>query len=223
MLIEIPDVLDARDLSEVRRRLDGATFASGSASAGARAARVKNNEEIPLDAAVLEALNRIVMGKLVRNETYRMAALPLKVAAPFYARYGEGMSYGTHLDDPVMGEGARYRSDVSITVFLNGPEEYDGGELCVQTDFGEQPIKLAAGWAILYPSSTVHRVAPVTRGQRLAAVTWVQSMVPGAEKRALLYRLAQARAELMQTRPDERATELVDQAYLNLVRMWSRV
>ncbi|KAA3621102.1 MAG: Fe2+-dependent dioxygenase [Proteobacteria bacterium] len=223
MLVTIESVLDAPALRQVRRILDESSFVPGTASAGARAAKVKNNSELPLGAAELDALNNIVMSRLVQNSVYRDAVLPLKIAAPFYARYTSGMYYGPHVDDPVMGEGPRYRSDVSITVFLNAPDEYDGGELCVQTVFGEREIKLGAGSAVLYPSSSVHLIKEITRGVRLVAVTWAQSMVSSAEQRDLLFTLARARNELHETAADSDAATWVDQAYVNLVRMWSQV
>jgi PKHD-type hydroxylase len=133
------------------------------------------------------------------------------------------MSYGTHVDDPVMGQGELYRSDLSVTVFLVNPDSYDGGELCIQTDFGEQQVKLTAGDAVLYPSSSIHRVAEVTRGERLVAVSWIQSLVRAPEQRALLHELNLAREALLQERPDAPETEQVNHSYINLVRMWSEV
>ncbi len=134
------------------------------------AKRVKHNQEVDRHAHELEQLNNLVMGKLVQHPVYRSAALPLRVAAPYYARYTPGMRYGDHVDDPVMGaDGTLYRSDVSITVFISDPAEYDGGELEVNTAFGEQQVKLPAGDAVMYPSSSLHRVAEVTRGERLVA------------------------------------------------------
>ncbi len=221
MLITIDELLNVSELAQVRRLLDGAEFLPGHTSAGARAAAVKFNGELSPGAVELERLNRIVMGNLVKHPVYRSAVLPLKVAAPFYARYTEGMYYGAHIDDPVMGEGERYRSDVAVTVFLNDPADYEGGALCIETQFGEQRVKLDAGSVVLYPASSLHRVEPVTAGQRLVAVTWVQSLVRDAGRRALLYELAQAREALFEESPDKRATALVDQAYVNLVRMWS--
>ena len=223
MLITIESLLNEHELAQVRRILERAECMSGQLSAGKRAAKVKNNSELRLETAELDRVNHIVMGNLVQNEVYRTAALPLRIAAPYYARYTEGMYYGPHVDDPVMGDGPRYRSDVSITVFLNAPAEYEGGTLCIETEFGDQLVKLDAGDAVMYPSSSLHRVDPVLSGQRLAAITWVQSMVPSAQKRALLYTLAQARDELFADAAHARATSRVDQAYVNLIRMWSRI
>jgi PKHD-type hydroxylase len=134
------------------------------------------------------------------------------------------MQYGNHIDDPIMGPaGQRYRTDLSITVFLNSPEDYDGGELVVQTAFGEQRVKLEAGNAVMYPSGSTHRVAEVTHGERIVAVTWLQSMVRDTSQRELLYRLSQARDILLEKSKGEKETELVSNAYINLVRMWSDI
>jgi PKHD-type hydroxylase len=172
----------------------------------------------------MSALNNLVMNSLVKHPVYRSAALPLKIAAPYYAHYAKGMSYGLHVDDPIMGQGSElYRSDVSITMFLSRPDEYDGGELVIQTSFGEQQIKLPAGDAIIYPSSSVHRVAEVSRGERLVAVSWIQSLVQEPEKRALLHELNQARETLLREKPDADETRQVNQSYVNLIRMWAVV
>lgn len=223
MLLSIPDVLDREALERVQRLIEGAPFVDGRLSAGSAAVRVKANEEVAGDAAQLSQLNHIVMGRLVNNPVYQRAALPLHVASPFFARYQPGMRYGDHIDDPVMGAPQRYRSDISITVFLSSPEDYDGGELVIQTAFGEREVKLPAGYAVLYPSSSRHRVAEVTRGARLVAVTWVQSMVRDPERRALLFELSKARETLLRDSPDAPATKQVDQAYVNLLRMWAEV
>lgn len=223
MLLSIPDILDREALERVQRLLEGAQFVDGRLSAGSAASRVKSNEEVASDAAQLSQLNHIVMGSLVNHPVYQRAALPLHVATPFYARYQPGMHYGDHVDDPVMGGPDRYRSDISITVFLSGPEDYDGGELVIQTAFGEQEVKLPAGHAVLYPSSSRHRVAEVTRGARLVAVTWVQSMVRDPDRRALLFELSGAREALLRDAPDSTATKQVDKSYVNLLRMWADV
>ncbi len=224
MLLRLPGVLKPDELALARALLAAAPFADGKLSAGLAARRVKNNEELEAGAADLERLNRVVMGSLVRHPAYRAGALPLHVASPFYARYRPGMAYGDHLDDPIMGaEGVRFRSDVAITVFLNAPGEYDGGELVVRTATGEQAVKYAAGDAVLYPASSIHRVSPVTRGERLVAVTWVQSLVRDPARRELLYGLNAAREKLLQSAPEAEETAQVNAAYLNLIRMWSDI
>ena len=222
MLTHIKGILDQDQLTVAHRLIAAGQYADGSTSAGLAARRVKQNEELALNTAQQSDLNNLVMGSLVKNPVYRSAAIPLKVAAPYYARYTQGMSYGEHVDDPIMGQGGElYRSDVSVTIFLNNPDDYDGGELVIQTPFGEQQVKLPAGDAVIYPSSSVHRVAEVSRGERLVAVSWIQSVVREAEKRALLHDLNLARETLLREQPDAEVTSQVNHSYINLVRMWS--
>jgi len=222
MLLPIPRVLEADELALVRALLAAAPFVDGRLSAGGAARRVKNNEEMDPAAQDLERLNRVVMGSLARHPVYRAGALPLHAASPLYARYRPGMDYGDHLDDPIMGAGGvKYRSDIALTVFLNPPDEYDGGELVIRSSAGEQVVKLAAGDAVLYPAGSIHRVSPVTRGERLVAVTWVQSLVRDAARRELLYGLNAAREKLLRDAPEAAETAQVNAAYLNLIRMWS--
>jgi len=224
MLLVISGVLKADELALARAWLDEAKFVDGRRSAGAAARRVKHNEELEADAPVRERLDRLVMGALGRHPAYRGGVLPLHAASPIYARYQPGMGYGDHLDDPIMGaEGLRYRSDVAVTVFLNAPEEYDGGELVIRTAAGEQTVKGAGGEAVFYPASTLHRVNPVTRGERLVAITWVQSLVRDPARRDLLYGLNAAREKLLQNAPDAPETAQVNAAYLNLIRMWTEL
>jgi PKHD-type hydroxylase len=224
MLLSIPGVLKPDELALAGSWLADARFVDGRLSAGAAARRVKSNEELDAGTVDLDRLNRLVMGNLTRHPVYRAGALPLHAASPIYARYQPGMAYGDHLDDPVMGtDGLIYRSDVSVTVFLNAPEEYDGGELVIRTPFGEQAVKFAAGDGVLYPAGSIHHVNPVTRGERLVALTWVQSMVRDAAQRELLYGLNAAREKLLRDAPDAEETAQVNAAYLNLVRMWSEL
>ncbi len=222
MLLHIPGVLKPDELALARSWLAGARFVDGRLSAGSAARRVKSNQELDPGAADLERLNRLVMGNLTRHPVYRGGALPLHAASPLYVRYRPGLTYGDHLDDPIMGaDGLMYRSDIAVTVFLSAPEEYDGGELVVHTASGDQVVKSAAGDAVLYPAGNIHRVNPVTRGERLVAVTWVQSLVRDAARRELLYGLNAAREKLLQTAPDAPETAQVNAAYLNLIRMWT--
>lgn len=224
MLTHIKGILDQDQLATVQQLIKAGEFSDGSSSAGMAARRVKHNEELVLKQQSMSDLNNLVMGNLVKHPIYRSAAMPLKIAAPYYAHYTKGMSYGEHVDDPVMGTGQEiYRSDVSLTLFLNSPDSYDGGELVIHTSFGEQEVKLPAGDVILYPSSSIHRVAEVTRGERLVAVSWVQSLVREPERRALLHDLNQARETLLQEKPDADETRQVNQSYINLVRIWSDV
>jgi PKHD-type hydroxylase len=224
MLLKIPSVLDHDELNAVHRLLAAAPFVDGRLSAGQAARRVKHNLEVDRHTRELEQLNNLVMGKLVQHPIYRSGALPLRVAAPYYARYRPGMRYGDHVDDPIMGaDGQLYRSDISITVFLNPPSDYDGGELVINTAFGEQLVKLPAGDAVMYPSSSLHRVAEVTRGERLVAVTWLQSLVRDPARRELLHELNSVREPLLAQEPESERAKLINKTYVNLVRMWGDI
>lgn len=224
MLLTISGVIPPPQLQRIRQLLQRGSFKDGKLSAGLEARRVKHNQELEQEADLYAALNNLVMGCLVQHPNYQQAVLPRRVAAPYYARYTAGMHYGDHIDDPIMGSGAdQYRSDVSTTVFLSDPSEYDGGELVIGTSFGEQAVKLEAGAAVVYPSSSLHHINTVTRGERLVAVTWAQSLVRDPARRELLYQLCQAREILLRERPAERETAWVSNSYANLVRMWSDV
>jgi len=171
-----------------------------------------------------QQLNKIVMMPLVQNLEYQRAAFPLKIATPFYARYTPGMTYGFHVDNPVMGPlGQQYRTDVSTTIFLNGKDDYEGGEIVIETAFGKQMVKLDAGDAVVYPSSSLHQVAEVTKGERMVAVIWAQSMIKDTQQRELLYELSSAREILLSSQPDNPETIHVSNVYSNLVRMWSEL
>jgi PKHD-type hydroxylase len=224
MLIQIPDVFDPDKLENIRSLLSKTTFVDGKQTAGAMAQRVKRNEELQASRQQTEYLDHLIMSTLANNGTFRDAVLPHQVAQPVIARYTPGMAYGDHIDDPVMGgAGAHFRTDVAVTVFLNEPDDYDGGELVINTTFGEQKVKLNAGSVVIYPASSIHRVNEVTRGERLVAVTWIQSMVRDAARRELLYELSLARNTLMEKDPEAETTKQVDHSYVNLVRMWSEV
>jgi len=224
MLLAVPAVLRPDEVALARSWLEGAHFVDGKLSAGDAARRVKANEELDRASTDLTRLDRLVMENLARHPLYRSGALPLRVAAPYYARYQPGMRYGDHVDDPIMGaDGQLYRSDISITVFLNPPSDYDGGELVINTAFGEQLVKLPAGDAVMYPSSSLHRVAEVTRGERLVAVTWLQSLVRDPARRELLHELNSVREPLLEQEPESERAQLVNKTYVNLIRMWGDI
>ncbi len=223
MLVHIKHILGEAELEKIQSLLTDATFRDGKLSAGMAAQQVKNNLEVA-DENIISALNNIVMNNVVRHPDYQQAALPHRIATPFYARYETGMQYGEHIDDPVMGIGAeRYRSDLAMTIFLNSPEDYVGGELVINTPFGKQAIKYNAGDAVLYPAATRHCVNKVTSGERLVAVTWVQSLIRNNEQRELLYQLSKTREKMLRKEPDAEHTQCIDSTYVNLVRMWSDV
>ena len=204
-----------------RQVLRQGQFVDGKLSAGKNARLEKNNQELAADEHDYAALNNVVMTTLVRHPSYLQTAMPAKICAPIYARYTTGMAYGGHIDDPIMGPpDSRYRSDISISVFLNGPEEYEGGELCIETPQGSTEIKLPAGHAILYPSTSYHSVNKVTSGERLVAVCWVQSYIRRADQREILVQLDRAR-ESLAADVNSPAYQQINLAYANLFRMWA--
>lgn len=224
MLTEIHQLLTRDELDNITRFLDGASWNEGQLSAGVTAAAQKNNEEMDQDSGSWQQINQLVVGKLYQHPQFQSVALPHRVSAAFVSRYTVGMSYKQHVDDPVMGQpGGRYRSDIAVTVFLSDRQSYDGGELLIHTRYGPVKVKLPAGSAVVYPACSLHEVTPVTRGQRLACVLWAQSLVRDAHQREILNDLDDARRALKISTPNAQVTGLVDQAYLNLVRMWSEV
>ena len=224
MLLEIPGLLNEAQLNKIDEILANTEFVDGKLTAGSAASRVKHNEEMKAEPKSMELLIRILTSAMAHNTVFRSAVLPYRMADPIFARYQSGMTYGDHVDDPLMGHsGQRFRSDVSMTIFLREPESYAGGELVIGTTFGKQQVKLKAGSAVIYPSSSLHHVAPVTRGERLVALGWIQSYVRDPAQRELLYELDLAREHLLKNAPAQVHTGLVDKSYANLLRMWSDV
>lgn len=224
MLLRIPSVLDQKQLKKIMATLANGKFIDGKLSAGTAAQRVKSNEELDQSTEQAKVLDEIVMQALAANKIFRSAALPYRISQPFFARYTKGMAYGTHIDDPIMGGAdSRYRSDIAMTVFLNNPDSYEGGELAIQTQYGANEIKLPAGDAVIYPASSLHQVYEIKRGQRLVAIAWIQSLVRDPGRREILFNLDLARDKMLHTAPDAEETKRIDHAYTNLVRMWSEV
>lgn len=221
MLVKIPDLLNPTQLEAVCSVLRQSKFVDGKLSAGKNARVKKHNQELAPSEDSFDALNNVVMTELVQNPTYLRAAMPAKICVPIYARYEPGMEYGGHIDDAIMGPpGSRYRSDISISIFLNEPDEYEGGELCFESSGGSTEIKLPAGHAILYPSTSYHSVKKVTAGERLVAITWVQSYIRRADQREILMQLDQTR-ELLLDDVNSSAYRQIDLCYANLFRMWA--
>lgn len=226
MLLTLPDVLNAEELSTARALLAQSRWVSGLETAGAQAAQVKNNEQLAEGAEHLPALRRLVLGALQRDPLFFAAALPLKILPPFFNRYSGGTNaYGPHADCAmrlVPGSAGSYvRSDLSATLFLSDPESYDGGVLTVSDTFGEHGVKLAAGSLVLYPSSSIHHVTPVTRGERVACFMFMQSMVRDAGQRRLLYEMDMALLELRQSVGESEAVVKLTGTYHNLLRQWA--
>lgn len=225
MLITIEEVLTDEELAEVRRLLQASTWASGRITAGTQAAQVKNNQQLPENAPHLPELRRIVLAALHRNALFFTAALPARILPPFFNRYGgEANHYGFHVDNAMRmsPDGSGYvRADVSATLFLADPEAYDGGELEIQDTFGRHSVKLKAGSLVVYPSSSVHQVTPVTRGERVACFMFLQSMVREPGQRRLLYDMDMALLQLRQTVGETEAVVRLTGTYHNLLRSWA--
>ncbi|PWK92097.1 Fe2+-dependent dioxygenase [Fulvimonas soli] len=223
MLLHIPGILDAQQLAQLRQALDAADWTDGRETVGAQGARVKRNLQLPDASPLRQQLAKVVLAALAKHPLYHAAVLPARTLPPRFNRYEGGGHYGFHVDGSVMAlpDGAQVRSDVSCTLFLNGPDEYDGGELIVSDTYGEHEVKLPAGDAIVYPSSSLHRVAPVTRGARLASFFWVQSLVRDDGRRRLLFELDTSIQRLTTSGADADAVLRLTGVYHNLLRAWA--
>jgi PKHD-type hydroxylase len=226
MLISIPDVLSAEQVAEARRRLDAAEWVDGRVTAGHQGAHVKHNRQLAANSEAGRALGETILRALSANPLFMSAALPLHVLAPTFNRYESGEAFGNHVDGAMrfLPNGQRMRTDLSCTLFLSGPEEYDGGELIVDDFFGSKRVKLPAGHMILYPSTSVHQVTPVTRGARVSSFFWLQSMIRDNAQRAMLFEMDMA---LQRLSADAGATHpsviQLTGMYHNLLRMWGEV
>ncbi len=224
MLLTLTGVLDPDELREARRLLAGAAWEDGRTSAGAQAATVKNNQQLAQDGETARALRVLVLQGLERHATFFSAALPRHVFPPMFNRYaGAANAYGNHVDAAIRyAPAGRVRTDLSCTLFFADPHEYDGGELVVEDPAGARRVKLAAGDAVLYPGTSVHRVEPVTRGARLASFFWIQSMVRSDERRRLLFEMDRHLMHLRSTvgETDPGVFGLTG-TYHNLLRQWA--
>jgi PKHD-type hydroxylase len=224
MVVCIAGLLDAGALGKVRALLDGARFADGARTAGWHARAVKANRQAEAQDAAARQAGAIVSAALLDDPVFRAAALPRRLRPVLFARYGEGEAYGAHVDDAIMGAteaGGPLRTDVAVTVFLAPPEAYQGGELVVEDAGGEQAFKLGAGDAVAYPATTLHRVAPVTAGERLVAVTWAQSLVRDPAAREILFDLDRARRRVFEREGKSASFDLVAKSHANLLRRWA--
>jgi PKHD-type hydroxylase len=226
MLLHVPDVLTTDEVAHFRATLKDVDWADGRVTAGAQAARVKNNRQLTEDHPVARQLGEIVLRKLAHNALFTSATLPLKVFPPLFNCYEGGGNFGMHIDTAVRFTSVaphRVRTDVSATLFLSAPEEYDGGELVVDDTYGMHKAKLPAGHMILYPASSVHQVSPVTRGARIAAFFWIQSMVRDDARRALLFEMDNAIQRLNKDVPSHQSVVQLTGVYHNLLRSWADV
>lgn len=225
MLLHVPNVLSAEQVAAARAALQGQTWVDGRITAGEQSALAKRNLQVPEDAPAARELGEMILTALGRNPTFVSAALPLRVFPPLFNRYDKGMAFDTHVDNAIRFAGlVRFRTDVSATLFLTDPGDYDGGELIVEDAYGEHTIKLPAGDMILYPATSLHRVAPITRGSRWAAFFWAQSMVRADAQRSLLYDLDNAiQAMTAKVGQGDPALISLTGTYNNLLRMWADV
>ena len=225
MLIAIPDILDAAGVARLREIIDVGEWVDGNVTSGPQAALAKRNEQLPEDSGAAVEAGRMVLDALGRSPLFVAAALPLKVYPPLFNRYAGGQAFDVHVDNAVRlkrGSDFRMRSDLSLTLFLEDPDAYDGGELVVEDLYGEQRVKLSAGSAVLYPASSLHRVEPVTRGARVASFLWIQSMVRDDGERRILFDLDRAvqRVGADKGQGDRSVIELTG-VYHNLLRRWA--
>lgn len=223
MLLHIPDILSQEQLRQMRAALDAADWTDGRETVGAQGAQVKRNRQLPDTSPLRRQLGETVLAALAKNPLYHAATLPLRTLPPRFNRYEGGGEYGFHVDGAVMAVpgGEQLRSDVSCTLFLADPDEYDGGELVINDTYGEHEVKLPAGDIIVYPSSSLHRVAPVTRGARLAAFFWVQSLVRDDNRRRLLLELDASIQSLTRDGANAQALLQLTGVYHNLLRQWA--
>jgi PKHD-type hydroxylase len=227
MLTVIPDLLDGTNVGRVRALIESAQWVDGNVTSGHQSALAKRNMQLPEEAPKAQQAGEIILDALGRSPLFIAAALPLKIFPPLFNSYEGGQAFGVHVDNAVRVQastGFRVRSDLSITVFLEDPQSYDGGELTVETNFGVQQVKLPAGHAVLYPSSSLHRVEPVTRGRRTASFFWLQSMVRDDAARQMMFDLdSSIQALAIDLGHDNAQVIRLTGVYHNLLRRWADV
>jgi PKHD-type hydroxylase len=226
MLIQIPEVLAPPQVVEARRALDAAEWQDGRVTAGHQSARAKNNQQLAEDHPLARQLGDAILRALQNNALFIAAALPLRVFPPLFNRYAGGHSFGNHVDNAIRqvpGAPLRIRTDLSATLFLSGPDEDDGGELLVEDTYGVHRVKLPAGHMVLYPSSSLHNVQPVTRGARVASFFWIQSMIRDDAERTPLFDLDNAIQSISRDAPDHPSAVQLTAVYHNLLRRWAEM
>jgi PKHD-type hydroxylase len=226
VLLSVPDVLTAEQVAQCRALMERASWVDGRVTAGHQSAEVKDNAQIQEGTPEHRQLGEVVLGALERSPLFISAALPLKVFPPLFNRYAGGQTFGAHVDNAIRqvpGTPHRVRTDLSCTLFLSKPEDYDGGELVVQDTYGNHAVKLPAGHMVLYPAGSLHHVRPVTRGTRLASFFWVQSMIADDGQRTELFHLDQAIQEAGRKLGNDAVVVRLTSVYHNLVRRWADV
>ena len=228
MLLAIPDVLTPAQVAQARTMLDAADWADGRITAGYQSAKAKDNAQLPEDSPAARDVGALVLDALSRNSTFFSAALPKRIYPPLFNRYSGGQSFGYHVDNAIRYDRSRggvdpVRTDLSATLFLTAPEDYDGGELIMEDTFGTQSVKLPAGHMVLYPGTSLHRVTPVTRGARLASFFWIQSMLREDSQRRLMFELDVSIRRLTRDLPEHPSLVQLTGIYHNLLRRWADV
>jgi PKHD-type hydroxylase len=229
MLVCVPNVLGKDDVADFRGIMDESRWEDGRSTAGAQSALVKSNEQLPPDSEVARKLGNRILSALTANPQFISAAIPLHIFPPLFNRYAaaDGHHFGIHVDNAVRGDrltGLRIRTDLSVTLFLSEPDEYDGGELVVEDLYGSHEVKLPAGDLVVYPASSLHMVTPVTRGVRVASFFWLQSMIRDAHARSLIFDLDNAiQALVVRLGRDDPETVRLTGVYHNLIRVWAEV
>ncbi len=225
MMLKIPAVLSKQQVAQCRQIMDAAEWVDGNITAGHQSALAKHNMQLPEDSPAAREIGNFILGALEQSPLFISAALPLKVFPPLFNRYAGGQTFGTHVDNAIRAmrnSDFRIRTDLSCTLFLAEPEEYDGGELIVQDTYGEHGVKLPAGDMVLYPASSLHRVTPVTRGARVASFFWLQSMVRGDAERLMLFQLDGSIQQLAAEKGHGDAVVVqLTGLYHNLLRRWA--
>ena len=225
MIVHVPQVLSAEQVAHCRAVMERASWADGNVTSGHQARRAKNNLQLPEGSPAHRELGDIVLQALGRSSLFFSAVLPHTIFPPLFNRYDAGMTFGTHVDNAIRraGDGLRIRTDVSATLFLSDPDDYDGGELTIEDTYGSHGVKLPAGDLIVYPSDSLHHVTPITRGSRTASFFWIQSLIRDVRQRALLFELDGAIMRLTADVPDNPALVTLMGTYHNLLRLWSEV
>ena len=226
MLFHVQKVLTAEQVAQGRSALDAAPWVDGRVTAGPQSARAKNNQQLAEDSQEARQLGEMILAALQRSPLFMSAALPLKVFPPLFNRYSGGHAFGSHVDNAIRqvpGTPHRIRTDLSATLFFAEPDEYDGGELVVQDTYGSHRVKLPAGDLVLYPSTSLHHVTPVTSGARVSSFFWIQSLVRDDGRRALLFDMDTAIQRLARDAPDHASTLQLTGVYHNLLRQWSEL
>lgn len=226
MLLQIPGVLTAEQAAECRRKIEKAEWVDGRITAGHQSARAKDNLQLPENHPVVQAMGEMILSALEQSPLFMSFALPFKVFPPLFNRYEGGQSFGNHVDNAirqVTGTPHRIRTDLSATLFLTAPEDYDGGELVIEDTYGVHSVKLPAGYLILYPATSLHHVKPVTRGARISSFFWIQSMVRDDGKRTILFDMDMAIQRINEDAPDHPSAVQLTAVYHNLLRRWAEV